>query len=78
MSDHFLKQRGIGGSTPASSVGTGNERGGGAVEGTLKEQAIHGRPRRDFRGAVQPDLASRSLYHTPIEAREEYELRQAA
>ena len=55
---------------------------------TLKEQAITAesfrtsRPsasRGRLRGAVQPDLASRELgYHTPIEAREEYELRQAA
>ena len=56
---------------------------------TLKEQAIHGRVFQhveDVRAAVavfveqynQSWRLEKLAYHTPIEAREEYELRQAA
>ena len=69
--------------------GTGNERGGGAVESHAQEQAIHGRIFQNLE-AVRVAVADfverynqtwrleKLGYHTPIEAREEYVLRQAA
>ena len=75
LSDHFLKQiRYWGIQVPQLRLcrGTGNERGGGAVEsyaqGTSDPRPNlsepRGRPRRRgrLRGAVQPDLASREAW----------------
>ena len=82
---------GIGGSTPASAVSRNRKRtvwrSGGIAR--LKEQAIHGRIFQNLEAvrAAVADFVERYNqtwrleklgYHTPIEAREEYELRQAA
>ena len=82
---------GIGGSTPASALSRNRKRtvwrsGGNR---TLKEQAIHGRIFQNLeavRAAVADSVERYNQtwrleklgYQTPIEAREEYELRQAA
>ena len=71
--------------TPRYLRGTGNE----AAGRTLKEQAIHGRIFQNLEAvrAAVADFVERYNqtwrleklgYHTPIEAREEYELCQAA
>ena len=74
LSDHFLKADPVLGDPPQLRLcrGTGNERGGGAVESYAQGEAIHGRIFQnleavraavaDFRGAVQPDLASREAW----------------
>ena len=89
LSDHFLKHPVLG-DPPQLRLcrGTGNERGGGAV--SYAQGASD--PRRIFQNleavrAAVADFVERYNqtwrleklgYHTPIEAREEYELRQAA
>ena len=74
LSDHFLKQIRYWGDPPQLRLcrGTGNERGGGAVESHAQGASDprpnlsepRGRPRRRgrLRGAVQPDLASREAW----------------
>ena len=82
---------GIGGSTPASVLSRNSETNGLAARRnrTLKEQAIHGRIFQNLEAvrAAVADFAERYNqtwrleklgYHTPIETREEYELRLAA
>ena len=82
---------GIGGSTPASALSRNRKTNGVAERWnrTLKEQAIHGRIFQNLEAvrAAVADFVERYNqtwrleklgYHTPIEAREEYELRQAA
>ena len=88
LSDHFLKQIRYWGIHPSFGV----EPETGVAERwnrTLKEQAIHGRIFQNLEAvrAAVADFVERYNqtwrleklgYHTPIEAREEYELRQAA
>ena len=91
LSDHFLKQIRYWGIHPSFGFVEEPET-NGVVERwnrTLKEQAIHGRIFQNLE-AVRVAVADFVVrynqtwrleklgYHTPIEAREEYELRQAA
>ena len=82
---------GIGGSTPASALSRNRKRTGWweRWNRTLKEQAIHGRIFQNLEAVrvAVADVVERYNqtwrleklgYQTPIEAREEYELRQAA
>ena len=90
LSDHFLKQIRYWGITPASALSRNRKRTGWQRwNRTLKEQAIHGRIFQNLAAvrAAVADFVERYNqtwrleklgYHTPIEAREEYELRQAA
>ena len=91
LSDHFLKQIRYWGIHPSFGFVEEPETNGVAERWnrTLKEQAIHGRIFQNLeavRAAVadfvvrynQTWRLEKLGYHTPIEAREEYELRQAA
>ena len=91
LSDHFLKQIRYWGIHPSFGFVEEPETNGVAERGnrTLKEQAIHGRIFQNLeavRAAVadfvvrynQTWRLEKLGYQTPIEAREEYELRQAA
>ena len=91
LSDHFLKQIRYWGIHPSFGFVEEPETNGVAERWnrTHKEQAIHGRIFQNLaavRGAVadfverynQTWRLKKLVYHTPIEAREEYELRQAA
>ena len=91
LSDHFLNQIRYWGIRPSFGFVEEPETNGVAERWnrTLKEQAIHGRVFQhleDVRAAVaafveqynQSWRLEKLAYHTPIEAREEYELRQAA
>ncbi len=91
LSDHFLKQIRYWGIHPSFGFVEEPETNGVAERWnrTLKEQAIHGRIFQNLE-AVRVAVADFVVrynqtwrleklgYHTPIEAREEYELRQAA
>ena len=91
LSDHFLKQIRYWGIHPSFGFVEEPETNGVAERWnrTLKEQAIHGRIFQNLE-AVRVAVADfverynrtwrleKLGYHTPIEAREEYELRQAA
>ena len=91
LSDHFLKQIRYWGVHPSFGFVEEPETNGVAERWnrTLKEQAIHGRIFQNLE-AVRAAVANfverynqtwrleKLGYHTPIEAREEYELRQAA
>ena len=91
LSDHFLKQIRYWGIHPSFGFVEEPETNGVAERWnrTLKEQAIHGRIFQNL-AAVRAAVADFVVrynqtwrleklgYHTPIEAREEYELRQAA
>ena len=91
LSDHFLKQIRYWGIHPSFGFVEEPETNGVAERWhrTLKEQAIHGRIFQNLEAvrAAVADFGERYNqtwrleklgYHTPIEAREEYELRQAA
>ena len=91
LSDHFLKQIRYWGIHPSFGFVEEPETNGVAERWnrTLKEQAIHGRIFQNLEAvrAAVADFVERYNqtwrleklgYHTPIEAREEYELRQAA
>ena len=91
LSDHFLKQIRYWGIHPSFGFVEEPETNGVAERWnrTLKEQAIHGRIFQNLAAvrAAVADFVERYNqtwrleklgYHTPIEAREEYELRQAA
>ena len=91
LSDHFLKQIRYWGIHPSFGFVEEPETNGVAERWnrTLKEQAIHGRIFQNLEAvrAAVADFVDRYNqtwrleklgYHTPIEAREEYELRQAA
>ena len=91
LSDHFLKQIRYWGIHPSFGVVEEPETNGVAERWnrTLKEQAIHGRIFQNLEAvrAAVADFVERYNqtwrleklgYQTPIEAREEYELRQAA
>ena len=91
LSDHFLKQIRYWGIHPSFGLVEEPETNGVAARWnrTLKEQAIHGRIFQNLAAvrAAVADFVERYNqtwrleklgYHTPIEAREEYELRQAA
>ena len=91
LSDHFLKQIRYWGVHPSFGFVEEPETNGVAERWnrTLKEQAIHGRIFQNLEAvrAAVADFVERYNqtwrleklgYHTPIEAREEYELRQAA
>ena len=91
LSDHFLKQIRCWGIHPSFGFVEEPETNGVAERWnrTLKEQAIHGRIFQNLAAvrAAVADFVERYNqtwrleklgYHTPIEAREEYELRQAA
>ena len=91
LSDHFLNQLRYWGIRPSFGFVEEPETNGVAERWnrTLKEQAIHGRIFQTLE-AVRTAVADfveryntswrleKLRYHTPIEAREEYELRQAA
>ena len=91
LSDHFLKQIRYWGVHPSFGLVEEPDTNGVAERWnrTLKEQAIHGRIFQNLE-AVRAAVANfverynqtwrleKLGYHTPIEAREEYELRQAA
>ena len=91
LSDHFLKQIRYWGVHPSFGCVEEPETNGVAERWnrTLKEQAIHGRIFQNLE-AVRAAVANfverynqtwrleKLGYQTPIEAREEYELRQAA
>ncbi len=91
LSDHFLNQVRYWGIRPSFGLLEAPET-NGVVERwnrTLKEQAVYGRVFRnlaDVRGAVAEFVErynrcwrlEKLAYRTPVEAREEYELRQAA
>ena len=91
LSDHFLKQIRYWGIHPSFGFVEEPETNGVAERWnrTLKEQAIHGRIFQNLEAvrAAVADFVERYNqtwrleklgYHTPIEVREEYELRQAA
>ena len=90
LSDHFLKQIRYWGIHPSFGFVEEPETNGVAERNrTLKEQAIHGRIFQNLEAvrAAVADFVERYNqtwrleklgYQTPIEAREEYELRQAA